>query len=166
MNQIPTPLPNGRIDIMNTTMSSHPFFAEKDNNYSFNRHAVTSIYEYNTLQEQYFSNKNIALIQRKIKRKVFTQSKNNYVIANQDIKILKIIMKSIYLQYSKNLEKDVNRQVKTLNKLVLNYCTNNIISNIELYITYKKNVSYNPVPLELPKYISSAGLKTTKNFID
>ena len=102
MNKIPTPLSNGRIDIMNSSMSSHPFFVEEDNNYAFNKHAVTSIYEYNALQAQYFSNKNINLIQNKIKRRVYKQSENNYVIANQDLKILKIVMKSIYLQYAKN----------------------------------------------------------------
>jgi len=166
MNKIPTPLPNGRIDIMSGNMSSHPFFVEEDNNYAFNEHAVTAIYEFNELQKEYFSNKNINLVQRKIKKRVYKQSKNNYVIADQDIKILKIIMKSIYLQYAKNLTQNIEKQVKTLNKLVLNYCVNNIISNIELYMTYKKNVSYTPVPLELPKYISSSGLKTKKNFID
>tara|TARA_B110000211_G_scaffold216584_1_gene259727 strand:+ start:2065 stop:2565 length:501 start_codon:yes stop_codon:yes gene_type:complete len=166
MNKIPTPLPNGRIDIMDSAMSSHPFFVERDNNYTFNKHAVTAIYEFNKLQEKYFSNKNINLLQHKIKKRVYKQSKNNYDIANQDIKILKIIMKSIYLQYGKNLDKDIVNQVKTLNRLVLNYSVNNIISNIELYMTYKKSVSYNPVPLELPKYISTSGLKTKKNFID
>ena len=117
-------------------------------------------------KRRYFSNKNIALLQRRIKRGVYKRSENNHVIVEQDVKILKIIMKSIYLQYAKNLKNDIYKQVKTLNKLVLNYCINNIISNIELYITYKKSVSYNPVPLELPKYISSAGSKTRKNFID
>lgn len=166
MNKIPTPLANGRINIMNSEMSSYPFFSEKDDNYAFNKHAVTAIYEHNDLQEQFFSNKNILLLQKKIKKGVYKQSKNSHVISDQDLKTLKIIMKSIYLQYGKNLENDICQQVKTLNKMVLNYCINNIISNIELYLIYKKRVSYNPVPLELPKYISSSGTKTTKNFID
>jgi len=166
MKKIRTPLPNGRIDIMKNNMVSHPFFIEKDNNYAFNKHAVTSIYEFNELQEKYFSDKNINLLQSKIKNRVYKQSKNNYVIAAQDIKILKIIMKSIYLQYAKNLDKNIKKQVKVLNKLVLNYSANNIISNIELYLTYKKSVSYTPIPLELPKYISTSGSKTKKNFIE
>ena len=74
-------------------------------------------------------------------------------------------MKSIYLQYGKNLKTNIQGQVKNLNILVLDYCVPNIISNIELYLGYKKSVSMLPKPLELPKYISDAGTRTNSNFI-
>ena len=39
----------------------------------------------------------------------------------------------------------------------------NILSNVELYIGYKKHVSKLPQPLEHPKYLSSAGMKGIRN---
>lgn len=74
-------------------------------------------------------------------------------------------MKSIYLQYSKNQEKNIINQIKKLNALVLDYCIPNILSNIEQHIHYKKTVSSLPKPIEHPKYVSSAGTRTNPNFI-
>ena len=41
----------------------------------------------------------------------------------------------------------------------------NILLNIEQNSAYKKSVSNLPKPLELPKYISSAGTRTNPNII-
>ena len=163
MKSINTPIPNGRMDIINAIPKAFPFFVERDKKFQLNRGA-TSVYEVNELQIRYFSGKNIEYLQREIRIRVYGRAK--YVIQDQDVNELQIVMKSVYFQYGKNLREKVNEQMDTLNEIVLNYCVNNIISNIELYMTYKKNVSYTPVPLELPKYISSSGLKTKKNFID
>lgn len=163
MNKIYTPIPNGRIDIINSNSKSYPFFIEKNINYTFDKNAVSNRYEYNNLQRQYFSQKNINSLQSKIRKSVYKRAK--HIIHNQDTKVLKTIMKSIFLQYGKNLETDLIGQVNMLNKFVLNYSINNIISNIELYMTYRKSISYIPIPLSNPTYVSSAGTKTNKNFI-
>ena len=157
--------PNGRVNILDSDISPYPFFLEKENNYNFSEHAVTAIYDLNDLQKQFFADKNINYLQKKIKQKVNKKSNKKYTISDQDLKILKIIMKSIYLQYGKNLKNDVCSQVKILNELVINYCVKNIMSNVELYLTYKKRVSFSPIPLSRPKYISNAGTKTNENFV-
>lgn len=156
---------NGRVNILDSDISPYPFFLEKENNYNFSEHAVTAVYDLNELQKQFFADKNINYLQKKIKKNVNKKSKSKYTISEQDLKILKIIMKSIYLQYGKNLEKDICNQVKALNELVVNYSVRNIMSNVELYLTYKKRVSFNPMPLGRPKYISNAGTKTNENFV-
>ena len=74
-------------------------------------------------------------------------------------------MKSIYLQYGSNTEKNLLAQIKRLNAFVLDYSVKNILSNIEQYKYYKKTVSKIAKPMELPKYISSAGTRTNPNFI-
>tara|TARA_B110000208_G_scaffold189659_1_gene251690 strand:+ start:137 stop:631 length:495 start_codon:yes stop_codon:yes gene_type:complete len=163
MNKIYTPTPNGRIDIINSDFKSYPFFLEKNSNYTFDKNAVSNRYEYNNLQSMYFSQKNINFLQLEIRKIVHKRTKHG--IHNQDSKVLKTIMKSIFLQYGKNLETDLVGQVNMLNKFVLNYSVNNIISNIELYLTYRKSISYIPIPLSNPTYVSSAGTKTNKNFI-
>jgi len=74
-------------------------------------------------------------------------------------------MKSIYLQFGKNLKTDITDQVKVLNSYVLDYSIPNIIANIEQYIGYKKHVSTMPTPLEHPVYTSKAGTRTNPDFI-
>ena len=59
---------------------------------------------------------------------------------------------------------DVIKQVKRLNAFVLEYSVSNILSNIEMHKVYKKNVSKLPKPMDLPKYISSAGTRTNPNY--
>ena len=61
---------------------------------------------------------------------------------------LLIVMRSIYLQFSKNLDKNIDRQVFELNKLVLQYCVPNIYSEILQYNGYLKAISTNIVPLD------------------
>ena len=76
-----------------------------------------------------------------------------------------IIMKSIYLQHGQNSPDNVKDQVKRLNAFVLEYAVPNILLNIEQHKVYKKNVSTLPKPMELPKYISSAGTRTNPNIV-
>ena len=75
-------------------------------------------------------------------------------------------MKFIYLQYGQNNETDLKKQqIKRLNAFVLEYAVPNILLNIEQNSAYKKSVSNLLKPLELPKYISSAGTRTNPNII-
>ena len=159
---------NGRVNIMGKFIgrSDIPLFEEDaPGNNIYKKKAVSAIYESNPLQMAYFSKKNIENLQILIRKNVYIQSENKHVVKNQDYNSLKVVMKSIYLQYGKNLHTDIIGQVKNLNILVLDYCVPNIINNIELYLGYKKSVSTLPIPLELPKYISDAGTRTNSNFI-
>ena len=74
-------------------------------------------------------------------------------------------MKSIYLQHGKNLRVDINKQIIDLNNLVLDYCVPNILSNIEMYLHYKRDITQLPVPLNRPTYISDSGTRTNNNLI-
>ena len=74
-------------------------------------------------------------------------------------------MKSIYLQHGQNNPSNIKEQVKRLNAFVLEYSVSNILLNIEQHAVYKKNVSNLPKPMDLPKYISSAGTRTNPNIV-
>ena len=141
---------NGRVDIQgnNIGTSDIPMFEERTNgNELYRRTAVSAIYESTPVQQHFFSSKNIEHIQQLIKYNVYTQSGNKHIIGRQDPNNLKIVMKSIYLQYGKNLNTNVQEQVNTLNNYVLDYCVPNILSNIEMHLLYRKQVSNLPVPL-------------------
>lgn len=157
---------NGRVDIMgNINAPKYPLFRSGTTDYDFSLHAVSSMFEYNTLQEIFFSNQNIALLQDLIIKHVYEQSNKKHMIGPQDDVTLKIIMRSYYLQYSKNLNNHIKEQVKTLNDFVLDYSVREVLSNISMYLSYKENVSSLPVPLSPPVYVNSSGTKTNRNFI-
>ena len=157
---------NGRVDIMgNINAPKYPLFRSGTTDYDFSRHAVSSMFEYNNLQEIFFSNENINLLQDLIIKNVYTQSNKKHMIGPQDKTTLKIIMRSYYLQYSKNLDSHIKEQVKTLNDFVLDYSVREVLSNISMYLSYKEKVSSLPVPLTPPVYANTAGTKTNKNFI-
>ena len=69
-------------------------------------------------------------------------------------------MRSIYLTYGKNLNFNMKEQVKELNRLVIEWCAERIITNIQQYLDYKTNVSTLKMPMETPALTSQKGLKT------
>jgi hypothetical protein len=69
-------------------------------------------------------------------------------------------MRSLYLQYSKNLEYNIPGQIRDLNKLVIDWCVPRIMSEIGMYQYYLKDISSLPVPLSHPMSQSSAGTKS------
>ena len=64
-------------------------------------------------------------------------------------------MRSIYLQYGKNLDEDVVGQVKDLNKKVLDYCIPKILSEIEQYKNYVRDASNLYTPIQNSENVSN-----------
>lgn len=109
----------------------------------------------------YFTPRNAAILQESIRRGVLEKSGNKrYMIDDQDIDELKMIMRGIYYQYAKNNEFDIHGQVRELNKLVIDWCVPRILSEIDQYNYYLKDISHMPVPLTQPMSMSSAGTRS------
>jgi hypothetical protein len=71
-----------------------------------------------------------------------------------------MIMRGMYLQYAKNNPFNIEGQINELNKLVIDWSVPRIISEIEQYQFYLKDISNLPIPLEKPLNMSSAGSKS------
>ena len=69
-------------------------------------------------------------------------------------------MRSIYLQYAKNIPDNIKEQLVELNDLVIQECVPKILSQIEQHFYYLFDASTQPVPLSHPENVSSAGRKT------
>jgi hypothetical protein len=95
---------------------------------------ISNIVVPNAVSRTFFSNDNVERIQRQIVNDVYTQSKK--VISRQSYQELQIIMKSIYLQYSRNLPNNIEQQVFALNKYVIDECVSIIIPNVIQYNRY------------------------------
>ena len=117
----------------------------------------------NPLNEAFFSDANIRIIQNAIRHEIWKKTK--YTIGNQSTTQLNIIMRSIYLQYSENLPYQITNQIKRLNNLVITHSVPNIITNIKQHINYKKALDTTPTFMDHPKNVSSAGSKTLINNI-
>lgn len=155
---------NGRIDIINNTLTSdynNNLYTEDNNpNKNFHSEALKGIQTESLLSRTFFSDKNIDIIQNSIRYNVYGLSNSQYIIGRQSDIQLQIIMRSLYLQFSKNLNTGIREQVQELNNMVVNYCVPRILSEIQQYIVYKSDVSKLPEPIDRSLNLSVKGSKT------
>jgi hypothetical protein len=118
------------------------------------------------LSNAFFSSGNIQIIQNGIRSGVYNKSNSQYVIGEQKQDELQIIMRSIFLQYSKNLPDNIPQQIEDLNKTVLDYAVNQVYGEADGYMKYKRDASTLVVPLALPilSYSNSKQLELKKWF--
>ena len=162
---IPSQIRNGRVDILDDIKGTSKMVKESilsENNVNSISQSLTNT----ALSLNFFSKININKIQSLIISGVYTKSTHS--ISKQDEQELLIIMRSIYLQYGKNLPYDINKQIDELNNMVVVWAVENIITNIDQYISYKKTCSTLPMPLERAQLPSQKGTRTleiTRTFI-
>jgi len=118
-------------------------------------------WEVTPLSEGFFSQKNVMIIQNEIKRQVFDKSQpKGYVIDDQSVDELKIIMRAIYYQYARNLPNDIVGQIADLNKRVADWSVPHILSAVDHYFYYIKDIDTLPVPIARPVNLGRAGSKS------
>ena len=146
---------NGRVNIMQPPDMAIQFkMVEKINTANVAtdfRGAVSGILEDNMLSKVYFSAGNIQIIQNGMRAGVYEMSEKKYVIPNQSIDNLKIIMRSMYLQYAEHDLENVTKEVSRLNKLVLDYCVPSVFNEAVGYERYRQDQSSLVVPLSMPQ---------------
>ena len=106
----------------------------------------------NLLSKVYFSKENIKMIQNMLRYNIWLNSDKKYIISNQDETQLTIIMRSIFLQYAKNLPNNIKEQIKTLNKYVLDWCIPKILTQVKQFIGYKYDITQVNKPLPYGEY--------------
>ncbi len=132
---------------------------------NFPEMAITGIHEKSILNQLYFNKLNVKNIQNMIRYNIYRVSDKKYVIGEQDPIELQIIMRSIYLQYSRNNYTNIKEQIQRLDEIVVEEITPKILTNIQQYLTYLKDKSkpfYGNGPLEAPINVNSAGLKSLR----
>lgn len=155
---------NGRV-IMNNTQNvkdMNMIEGNKPNN-NFQVESLYGIQETSKLNQLFFSKKNLDIIQNNIRYTVYVKTNKKHIIDKQSDIELQIIMRSMYLQHSPNLEYNYKEQLEYLNKLVVDWCVEKIIPQLEQYIGYLKEVEYMPMPIDLPVNLSSKGSRTLRS---
>ena len=119
-----------------------------------NDRLITNTLNSNPLSKVYFNPNNIATIQSGIINKVYQVSNGQFTIGRQNEQQLLIIMRSIYLQFSKNREYDIQNQINELNTMVIEECARIIIPNIHQQQGYINDISEAKKVLPLPQNVS------------
>ena len=143
---------NGRVDIKSPNTSSLFQMYDKipANQCVTFRNPTEGLWDDTDLSRTFFSHQNIKILQNGIRAGVYERSNNQYLIGPQDCDSLKIIMRSVYLQHASNLPYDIPEQVTELNKIVLNYCIQQVYSEAQGYMKYISDVSTLAVPIAHP----------------
>ena len=118
-------------------------------------------WEHTPVATGFFTRTNVEEIQQRIRREVYrTSGPKQYLIDDQDVDEIKMIMRAMFLQYAKNNPHNVTGQITDLNDRVVDWAVPRILSEIDHYAYYLKDISHLPVPLEKPLNMSSAGTKS------
>ena len=118
---------------------------------------ISNIVVPNALSRTFFSNDNVERLQLQIIQAVYNSCQKK--ISKQSYQELQIIMKSMYLQYGRNLPYDIEGQVETLNKYVVDECVRIIVPNVLQYNKYIEDIT-SPIPV-MPRAqnVSNKGYK-------
>lgn len=150
---------NGRINIVdNEDPNIRMNMAEKiaiRNKATEYRGALTGLQEDSLLSSAYFSEENIQILQNGLRAGVYEVSNKEIVIPPQNIDNLKIIMRSIYLQYANHTKdvKDITEEIQKLNKYVLEYCVKSVFNEAQGYMNYCKDQSTLVMPMDRPTQV-------------
>ena len=106
------------------------------------------------------------IIQNGIRAGVYNKSNQQYVVGEQNLDELQIIMRGLFLQYAKNQPTGIAQQINDLNKIVLDYAINQVWSEAEGYMKYKRDASTMWTPMTMPilSYTNDKQLELKKWF--
>lgn len=149
---------NGRIFIApDEIVQPYELFKNSTQPQQTDTNIISNIVVPNALSRTFFSNDNIERLHLMIIDEVYKSCQKK--ISRQSYQELQIIMKSIYLQYSRNLNYDIEGQIATLNKYVVDECVRIIVPNILQYNKYMNDIT-SPIPImPLSQNVSNKGYK-------
>jgi hypothetical protein len=111
------------------------------------------------VSSMFFSADNMDILQLGIRNRILNETQGKYNIGRQSDDELKIVMRSIYFQHSKNLPNNVKEQVRDLNAKVIDWCVPQIMTNLKQDEKYRYDISTLPEPLERSVLPSQKGTK-------
>ena len=146
---------NGLIRNINTP-STLSFFSSDGDIYSeydnYNEYSLKGIQESSPMSIIFFSDSNVEAIQKTIRFEVYKTKQK--VISEQSPNELYTVMRSIYLQNadSRSPTNKFMGNLQKLNKMVVDYCVQNVSDQMEQYSNYILKISSLPQPIQRPVY--------------
>jgi hypothetical protein len=145
---------NGRVNILEPEDPDMRFrmfekIAAKNKSIEY-RDALEGNWEHNVLSQVYFSAENMQIIQNALRAGVYAMSQNLIIVPPQNVDALRVIMRSIYLQYAQHYPKNITQQVEQLNAHVLDYSIPFVFNEAIAYKKYLEDQSTLVMPLQHP----------------
>lgn len=110
------------------------------------------------LGKEFFSDKNIKRMQKKIKNEIMIRTDYKFKLdVDQDKQDLLLAMTAVYKLYARHLPGQIVRQVKQLNSYVVDYVVPDMITNIKQYYGYIKDINEPLKPITRPLNVNNAG---------
>lgn len=132
---------------------------------SFNEVYLRSMeYEPNDVNQLYFSSENIDLLQKMIQQQIYIDSNKRHKISRQSDDELLIIMRSVYMEHSRNLPGYVKEQIIELNQHVVSECVRIILPRIEQHVSYMNTLDKRLDIMDYGETTTTKGTKTTQLF--
>jgi hypothetical protein len=112
------------------------------------------------LNQAYFSPANVQIVQNKLRKEVYDKSKAEFLVDEQSVDELLIVMRAMYLQYGKNRPDKIPEQIAELNQLVADWSVPKIIAECSMHKTYLHDIQNLPIPLAHPVLMTRTGSKS------
>ena len=108
--------------------------------------------EQGDLENYFFSNENIDLINKQLIMSVFKKTNGEFKISPQKNETLIIVMRYTFIEYARHLPYDIGNQIRELNSIVISQILPNIITQITQRKEYLRVIS---APREVLPYPTS-----------
>ncbi len=128
--------------------------------FSYAPDVLKGIIEVTQLSYLFFTRKNIKILQNAIRRNIYENT--GIVIDEQDETNLVVIMRAVFLQYSRNDNCSITTQIIDLNQRVIIEVVPVLETNVRQYMKYVEDASNMYQPMDHPVNVSRAGSNTFK----
>jgi len=102
------------------------------------------------LEKGFFSSENVDLINKKFILTVYNRTNKEFLICPQKEENLLIVMRYVWIEYSRNLPFNITEQINELNCIVVGEILPTVVSNADQKIGYVRDISTQPVGPPLP----------------
>lgn len=140
----------GNIEVLESKLprSDSDIVINKDNRET----SIKGIVEKSALSDLFFSDMNIDAIHKTIRYGV--NKSTGQVVAKQSDNTIYVVMRSIMLQYAnfRTSGDNLAGEIRSLNGRVIDYCVENVSSNVQQYLGYIKDIERLPTPMDHPVY--------------
>lgn len=162
---------NGRVQVNCEGGLNYNLFEENRNSkQTFREEAIKGTHSANRISAIFFSDMNMDALQDGIRYKVYIKSCKKFKIDRQSTTDIKVILRAVYLEHAQHSDiydkMMILEEIRRLNGIVIDYCVERILQEINMYMRYKADISNLPVPLARGQSTSAKGTKVlfTKEF--
>lgn len=111
---------------------------------------------------EFFSDHNIKMLQADLKRGVWCKTK--LTIGDQNVDNIVVVMRAMFVLYSRNVVKDIRAEVQRLNDLCLREMIPQVADNAIAYTEYMKDANSPLMPIPRGVNTSNRGMNTYDMF--